>query len=254
MIYEQSDFTIVLESMLALAVFGLLLYWVFRAIFTPFKIKDDPYFGVTIIGTAVSLVAILLIFTLMQAMGSVAHTHKNVVAEIESLYKLKSACLLVSSKDCATIRNAMDGYVRAIFSSDWPKPPDVETEADFERLVVAVSSVMKKMPADALERQNLFLAIDSMIRTRGERMLNEGKEIPKAFYGATGVLICLLVFFYYFLSPKTLFSQVALVVLLSLLGTLLGLVIVYDHPYEGDSGVTQHEFVPALKGLETHQG
>ena len=135
-------------------------------------------------------------------------------------------------------------------ASDWPKPPDHETEADFERLVVSVSGIIKRMPNDSLERQNLFLAMDAMIRTRGERMLNVGKEIPSAFFCAAGVLNSLLVFFFYFLAPKTQFSQVALLVLMAFLGTLMGLVIVYDHPYEGDSGITQHEFVSALKGLE----
>lgn len=251
LIYQQNDFFIVLESAFGMALSGLFLYWALRTLLPPSKVKDEPYFGVTIIGTAVSLVAVLLVFTLMQAMTSVAHTHKNVISELESLYKLKSACMLVSTKDCQTISESMGRYVQSILATDWPKPPDHETEADFERLVISVSGIIKKMPDNSLERQTLFLAMDTTIRTRGERMLNIGKEIPAAFYCAVMVLIVLLVFFFYFLTPKTPFSQVVLAVLLSLLGTVLGLVIVYDHPYEGDSGITKHEFISALKELES---
>jgi hypothetical protein len=91
--------------------------------------------------------------------------------------------------------------------------------------------------------------MDSMIKARHERMLNTGKEIPKAFFGATFCLLTSFVIFFYFLAPQNGFSQLVLAFLLSFIGTLLGLVIVYDHPYDGDSGITQAEFLPTLQAL-----
>jgi hypothetical protein len=248
-IYQRDDFTIILICTSSLVLSGLLLYWLCGLIFSRFKIKEDPYYGVTIIGTALSLTALLLIFTLMQAMGIVNQTHKMVVTEVESLYKVKSACLLVSANECAAITNALDHYVRAILSSDWPKPPDHDTQGSFEGVVVCLRDMIRKNPSDSVERQNLLVALDTMIKARHERMLNTGKEIPKAFFGATFCLLTSFVLFFYFLAPKNRFSQLALALLLSFNGTLLGLVIVYDHPYEGDSGITQAEFQPTLEAL-----
>lgn len=248
-IYRQSDFTIILITMFSLVASGLLLYGLCCLCFSRFKIKEDPYYGVTIIGTALSLTALLLIFTLMQAMGIVNQTHKMVVTEVESLYKVKSSCLLVSSSDCTAITNALDHYVRSILSSDWPKPPDHDTQVSFEGVVVCLRDIIRKHPFDTVERQNLLVALDAMIKARHERMLNTGKEIPRAFFGATFCLLASFVLFFYFLAPKNGFSQLSLALLLSFIGTLLGLVIVYDHPYEGDSGITQAEFYSTLQAL-----
>jgi hypothetical protein len=248
-IYQHDDFTIILICTSSLVLSGLMLYWLCRLIFSPFKIKEDPYYGVTIIGTALSLTALLLIFTLMQAMGIVNQTHKMVVTEVESLYKVKSVCLLVSTDDCTAITNTLDHYVRSILASDWPKPPDHDTQVAYEGVVVCLRDIIRKNPSDSVERQNLLVALDTMIKARHERMLNTGKEIPKAFFGATFCLLTSFVLFFYFLAPKNGFSQLALALLLSFNGTLLGLVIVYDHPYEGDSGVTQAEFRPTLEAL-----
>lgn len=226
-----------------------MLHWLCGLIFSRFNIKEDPYYGVTIIGTALSLTALLLIFTLMQAMGIVNQTHKMVVMEVESLFKVKSACLMVSTNECAAITNAIDHYVRAILSSDWPKPPDHDTQESYEGVVICLRDIIRKNPSDSMERQNLLVALDTMIKARHERMLNTGKEIPKVFFGATFCLLITFVVFFYFLAPKNRFSQLALALLLSFNGTLLGLVIVYDHPYEGDSGITQAEFRPTLEFL-----
>lgn len=226
-----------------------MLHWLCGLIFSRFNIKEDPYYGVTIIGTALSLTALLLIFTLMQAMGIVNQTHKMVVMEVESIFKVKSACLMVSTNECAAITNAIDHYVRAILSSDWPKPPDHDTQESYEGVVICLRDIIRKNPSDSMERQNLLVALDTMIKARHERMLNTGKEIPKAFFGATFCLLITFVVFFYFLAPKNRFSQLALALLLSFNGTLLGLVIVYDHPYEGDSGITQAEFRPTLEFL-----
>ena len=249
LVYGQSDFTIILISTLGLVISGLSFYVLCSVIFARFKIKEDPYYGVTIIGTALSLTALLLIFTLMQAMGIVNQTHKMVVTEVESLYKVKSNCLLVSTSDCGAITDALDHYVHAILSSDWPKPPDHDTQGSFEGLVVCLRNVIRKHPSDTVERQNLLLTLDTMIKARHERMLNTGKEIPNVFYGATFCLLISFVLFFYFLAPKNGFSRIALGLLLSFIGTLLGLVIVYDHPYEGDSGITQAEFHSTLQTL-----
>lgn len=248
-IYQQGDFTIILICTSSLVLFGLMLHWLCGLIFSRFNIKEDPYYGVTIIGTALSLTALLLIFTLMQAMGIVNQTHKMVVMEVESLFKVKSACLMVSTNECAAITNAIDHYVRAIRSSDWPKPLDHDTQESYEGVVVCLRDIIRKNPSDSMERQNLLVALDTMIKARHERMLNTGKEIPKVFFGATFCLLITFVVFFYFLAPKNRFSQLALALLLSFNGTLLGLVIVYDHPYEGDSGITQAEFRPTLEFL-----
>ena len=248
-LYRQSDFTIILISMFSLVAVGHLLYGFCRLCFSRFRVKEEPYYGVTIIGTALSLTALLLIFTLMQAMGIVTQTHKMVVTEVESLYKVKSSCLLVSSEDCKTITNALDHYVRSILSSDWPKPPDHDTQGSYESLVVCLRDLIRKHASDTVVRQNLLVTMDSMIKARHERMLNTGKEIPKAFFGATFCLLTSFVIFFYFLAPQNGFSQLVLAFLLSFIGTLLGLVIVYDHPYDGDSGITQAEFLPTLQAL-----
>lgn len=228
---------------------GHLLYWLCGRCFSRFKIKEDAYYGVTIIGTALSVTALLLIFTLMQAMGIVNQTHKMVVTEVESLYKVKSSCLLASATECVAITSALDRYVRSILASDWPKPPDNDTQGSFEGVAVCLRDIIRKHPSDTVERQNLLLALDAMIKARHERMLNTGKEIPRAFYGATLCLLTSFVLFFYFLAPKNRFSQLSLALLLSFVGTLLGLVIVYDHPYEGDSGITQAEFRSTLEAL-----
>jgi hypothetical protein len=96
---------------------GLGLYNLLKIIFYGRKLWEDSYFGVTIVGTVLSLNAVLLTFTLIQSIKSSEEISGYVSRELQSLYILETEMLPLTSTSLNQVKPFFRDYLVSVMAN-----------------------------------------------------------------------------------------------------------------------------------------
>jgi hypothetical protein len=257
-IHSGSDSTIILFHTSLYVVFGLLLYNSLKLMFHNKKLWEDSYFGVTIIGTVLSLNAVLLTFTLIQSIKSSEEISGYVSRELQSLYTLETEMLPLTSDSLNQIKPFLQDYITSVMDNEWPLMDsgkrDEITEAKFHELLVAARTFSIKSKSEESAKQRITEAIPEVIKYRYDRIKTRGRNISKTYFFVIYFLEALLVVQFFILTRRSSLSQIILIIHLMILGIMLALIVVYNHPYEGETSNSSKEFLPMIERLNNLQG
>ena len=93
-----------------------------------------------------------------------------------------------------------------------------------------------------------------VIKYRYDRIKTRGTNISQTYFNVIYFLEFLLVLQFFILTRRNALSQLILTIHLSILGVMLALIVVYSHPYEGETSNSSKEFQPMLERLDDMQG
>lgn len=257
-IHSGSDFTIILFHTTFYVIVGLGLYNLLKIIFYGRKLWEDSYFGVTIVGTVLSLNAVLLTFTLIQSIKSSEEISGYVSRELQSLYILETEMLPLTSTSLNQVKPFFKDYLVSVMENEWPLMDsgqrDVITEGKFHDLLIAARTFSIRNKSEETAKQRIAESIPNVVRYRYDRIKTRGKNISQTYFFVIYFLEILLVIQYFLLTRRSALSQMILTIHLMILGVMLALIIVYNHPYEGETSNSAKEFLPMLGRLDDMQG
>ena len=257
-IHSGRDHIIILYHTFFYVTVGLILYNILKGIFNKKKLWEDTYYGVTVIGTVLSLNAVLLTFTLIQCIKTNEEISGYVSRELQSLYNLETEMLPLHSTSIKQIKPYFKDYIVSVIENEWPLMDsgkrDQLTEKKFHDLIFAARTFSLHNKSEETAKQRITETIPEIIKYRYDRIKTRGKNISQTYFNVIYFLEFLLVLQFFLLTRRTALSQTILAIHLSILGVMLALIVVYNHPYEGETSNSSSEFKPMLERLDDIQG
>lgn len=252
------DYEVVPMVSLLYVACGTTVFYITKIILDRMQIFGESYFSVTIIGTTLSLNAVLLIFVLIQSISTFQKVQDVVNNELKSLYVIDKEITPLSSRAIDQIKPFYKEYLESVISSEWLLMPtnllDEKTEYLFDDFV---SSLVTFTPQSNVERQiksELVPMTKEAAAARYLRIKSRGTALSSAFFYSVLLLQGLFVIHFALLTRRDIFSQCALLIYQINLGLLLGLIVIYDHPFQGDSGIKSDYFLPMLERINNLRG
>ena len=253
-LYVLSDLTILFFFVAATCIYSLLLYNVLRFTVGRLRLPTDSYFGITIIGTLVSISAILLAFTLIQAIGTTQKIDNQIANEVTIMELLDEKLLILKIDSVGKIRAGLLAYVRSVVEDEWKTMAALEDYPKTQKLYDDIlHEVYAVKPNNSLEGEVLSeirSILDDLTKARYMRLSLAGKNMPKIFWVGIMFLFTVNIVQFFFLTNRSNYSSFILTLHMSSLGILLGLVFIYDHPFIGESRIKSDSFVKVLHRME----
>ena len=257
-LYLFNDLAILGLVWLAYLSIGLLMFFGLKFVLDRMQIFGNPYFSVTIIGTTLSLNAVLLIFVLIQSISTFQKVKEIVNNELRSLYAIEKAITPLSSRAVDQIRPQFSDYLNAVMTSEWKymssKNRDEATEVQFDEFIEALAKFTPQNDWERKLKEELMPMIEEAASARYLRIKNRGTQLSYIFFVGVIIMQFLFVLHFALLTKRDGFSQFAVVIYQSILGVLLGLLVIYDHPFQGKSGIGPDEFQPMLERVQNTYG
>lgn len=240
-VYTQPDLLILSTFMLSTCVFCVVLYSLLSSTIGKLNIPTDGYFAVAIIGAMTSLVAVLLTFTLIQSINTYNRANEAVLTEISAIELLYKRAVFLDNKYTKDLKDKTRNYVSDIIESDWytmiTGQRSESTEETFNKLLISVSRASHASDVDQETAWDLSTSFGEVVKGRYDRLKLAGNNLPPIYYMAILVLFIIHILQFFLLTKRSFFSLTILNLNMAALGLLLGLVFVYDHPFEGETAV-----------------
>lgn len=240
-LYEFPDVEIVFIFILITTLYAFIFYNFLRICTSNITLPHDGYFGVTIIGTLTSLNAVLLIFTLVQAINTNAKAKQLVLNEISSIELFSKKLEFIPEEDAKNIRYDLVVYLDAVADSGWEMmitgKPSQSTEAAFAHLISTIPHLRDNKELDRDFLKEVFASFTDLVKSRYDRLKMGGTRLPYYYLLAVFFLFTVHILQFFVLTKRNNYSLLILELHMACLGLLLGLVFVYDHPFEGETSV-----------------
>jgi hypothetical protein len=257
-LYGFNDLMIVCFVWIFYIISGFIFFYPLKLLFDRIGMHGNSFFSVTIIGTTLSLNAVLLIFVLIQSISTVKNIKEITNNELRSLYAIQKAIVPLSSQGTDQIKPQFQEYLNSVISREWQymstNEIDEKTEQFFDDFL---DSLLKFTPQNLLEKkikEELLPLTKEAASARYLRIKNRGTQLPAVFFIAVLLLEFLFVLHFALLTKRDAFSQCALTIYQSSLGILLGLIVIYDYPFQGESGIAPTEFMHLLEQIDNFYG
>lgn len=234
---SKSEMQAIIISVMTSCIYSLILYCILSATIGRFNLPQDNYFAIAIIGAMTSLVAVLLTFTLIQSQNSYSRASEAVSSEISAIELLYKRSIYLENQYTKEISINTLNYVNSIIASDWYAMNtglrSETTEESFNKLLISVSRASHASDVDQETAWDLSTSFGEVVKARYDRLKIAGKNLPEFFYVSILLLFTIHIIQFFLLTKRNFFSLTVLCLNMAALGVLLGLIFVYDHPFEG---------------------
>jgi hypothetical protein len=240
-IYAKSDFQILAIFVIASCLYASILYGFLCVTIGRLNLPSDNYFAVTIIAAMTSLVAVLLTFTLIQSINAYSRANEAILSEISSVELLYKRAIYLNNRYTDELSANTRGYVNQVIENDWHTMITGErseaAEKAFDKLLFSVSKASHAPDVDQETAWDLSTSFGEVVKSRYDRLKLAGNNLPTFFYMAIFVLFNIHILQFFLLTKRNYFSLLILSLHMAALGLLLGLIFVYDHPFEGGTAI-----------------
>jgi hypothetical protein len=227
-------------------IYAFLLYNFLWITIGRLRLPDDSYFGVTIIGALTSLNAVLLTFTLVQAIGTYNKAQASVLSEISSIELFSKRLSFIPAQETQEIRHELRTYLDAVADSGWDmmvkRTSSDKSESAFSSLIKSIPHLKDNKEIDRDFLKEIFLSFNELVKSRTERLNMAGVHLPYYYLWGVCFLFTIHIIQFFLLTKRCNYSLIILELHMASLGLLLGFVFVYDHPFEGETSVKPETF------------
>ena len=240
-LYVLPDVEIVFLFVILTVSYTFFVYYILQFTLGRLALPTDNYFGVTIVGTLTSLNAVLLIFTLVQAINTNSKAKSLVMSEISSVELFNKKLNFIPEQQAAEIRHQLGDYLDAVAVSGWDAMitgiPSKKTEAIFSHLINTIPHLRDNKEIDRDYLKEIFSSFADLVKSRYDRLKMGGTRLPYYYLLAIFFLFTLHILQFFLLTKPNKYSLSILEIHMACLGLLLGIVVVYDHPFEGETSI-----------------
>jgi hypothetical protein len=214
------------------------------------KERDEAVFSA--FNAVVSMLGVVLAFSLVQANATLRALEGKVVKEAAAFEALDRALLRIGKPGSAGLRTSLAAYGQSIVTDEWPKLGVGERSPKTDDLFNALSKGIHALSQDGTGQQaiygELIKTLDDLADLREELISDADPDtsgLPVFFWttilGLIAVAFCLAT-----LTVPTLGRTVAVGAAGAAIALLLAFVIIVDVPFEGDTSVSPRPLQKAL--------
>jgi hypothetical protein len=248
-----TDFEILFFFVSIVDIYAFIIYHLLWVSIGRFALPNDNYFGVTIIGTLTSLNAVMLSFTLVQTINSYNNANLLMQKEISSIELLDKKLILLKSNTSSQIKGHILNYLHCVADHEWQSMKtgirDPETEKSFQEIMNSVARTASMSNINKEVLSDFLRSFDELVTSRYDRLKVSGQKMPIIFYYAVFLLITIHVMQFFLLTKRAYFSLSILLLHMSALGSLIGLIYIYDNPYEGSTSIKSDNYARLAKRI-----
>ena len=241
-IYSIPDVWLLLIFTAAVPLYAFLVFHVLCVLLNKRAFEHDSYYGMNMFNSTAAMTGILLVFTLVQAIGTVQKIKVAVNDEVVAIERVDLLLANYGVQEAELARKQLRHYVTSIVNDDWDHMLHPTDQIRMSNELVELSDFLVKLPSTTVQEKDLYsksnAAMSDLLKTRNTRMQFAGGSLPRIFFLGIFLLLNLSIFFYYHLSKKDRFASYTLLFQMGAIGVLVGLVVIYDNPYFGENGVT----------------
>ena len=201
----------------------------------------------------VTLTALVLAFSLVQAQTNLRETQANLQREAGAVNAIWNALEPLDSSDATELRDRLRVYVHRIIDHEWP----LLARGDYDRHADAILSDMlhkarraaQATPADGQTYSSVIQDLDTLYDTSNARRSSASLRLAPSFWHAIFLLVLVSVLMAAGLpcTPAYMFSTA---LMSTALAVLIALTIIVDVPFQGESAVRPTELLKALHHME----
>lgn len=254
-IYQLSDIQIILLFVLATLLYTATLYSILLLTLSRFQIPMDNFFGITIIGTLVSLSAVLLVFTLIQSISLSQRIEAHVKTEVALIETLDETLTLFSDQKAREARQKLILYITSVINEEWPKMKQGEeslaTEKLFDTILPTTAEITTNKKSEEEVYEHAISICYDLAKSRHMRLVYSGTKLSDHFWLGITFLFTLNILQFFLLARRNYYSLVILSLHMSALGLLLGLIFIHDQPFEATNRDLLEPYSNALEDLAT---
>jgi len=254
-LYEIPDLVILVGFTILVPAYAYILYSGLRFIFRKRELPHDAYLGINMFNSTIAISAFLLTFTLVQAFGTIQNINSEISEETAIIEQLDRFLISIRDSESMDIRDKLKQYIRSVITKEW-----MELRSESGRFKVSkeftdlFNAATHALTLSTTQHHDLYeksvTHVEELGRLRHHRMKHVGKGISPIFFFGIFLLITTSILFFFYLSKKNVFSANALLFQMTALGTLCGLIVVYDQPFNGESGVTAKAYERTLEMMD----
>ena len=256
-LYGFTDFEILLTFILFTPSISYFIYLVVWRALGDSSDYHDSFLGIGLFTASFSICALLLSFTMVQAITTVQTVKKSVFDEVVVIEELDALLLSHREPEVSKIRGLMKAYVSSVID-EWGFMVKPEQRMIVSKDLLILSKLIHgKLPVTPDGQKVFYDKVVSLLndlkKARYYRLQHAGKSLPSIYWWAISFLMVNSVVLYSIITRKTKLSAYVLVLPMTALGTILGLVVIYDNPFTGDSGVSIEPYKISLQKMEVRE-
>jgi hypothetical protein len=214
------------------------------------KERDEAIFSA--FGTVISMLSVVLAFSLVQANNTLREFQNKVTKEAAALEALDRTLLTIGKPGFAQLRPRLAAYAQSIVTDEWPRLADGERSAITDDLFNALAKGVHDLSPDDARQQTMYAelvkTLDELADLREELLAGADPETSglPVFFWSTILGLITVAFCLAMLTIPTLGRTVAVGAAAAAIALLLAFVIIVDIPFEGDTSVSSRPLQKAL--------
>ena len=253
-LYQFSDPVIIWISIVTSIVIMFVLHAVCHRIIGNRVPKEGFKFAETIHNSMISLFTLVLAFSLVQAIGNYRQANTQVATEAAQINNLDRLLTRFNSDKAADVRQHLTAYTKSIVEDDWPALVNGGASKKTTDLFKPVSQGIISIHPENDRQVSLYASAVNLAhdleRMREVRLESGTLQIPTNYWMV--ILFAMLAkILLSALLDRSAMGTYVLCVQMAVLGALLGLVLIFDEPYKGQTSVQPDNFVSVLEKMRT---
>ena len=252
-LYSLSDATLVI---------GFTLFWAGLVVLLPLLTipfprlepgADKTDFVLRIQGTLFTMTGFALAMTLVQAQANFRKVEAMIQSEASHINNLDRLLTRYGDPSVSAIRPMLLDYTSSIVKNEWPAMAkghgDDGTLAKFVPVARAVAAISPTPGRQTTLYTEMLHAIDVIAEARETRIEDVEISLPGIYWGVVWLAMAILVLASCSIQ-RSWFRTFFLAGQAGILGALIGVVFVSDHPFKGQTTVPTHPFDMAIMAMK----
>lgn len=253
--HSLPDYVILLAFTVVVPLYALTIYGALSYSFRNRHLPHDGYLGINMFNSSIAISAFLLTFTLVQAIGTLQKVNQAVYEETAVIEQLDMVLLDYGEAEAADVRQKLQRYIKSVIVQELGDSIAAAGKKRVSKELYELSyAVTHQLLTKTTQQKELYDKAVSLMedlgKARFQRMQHVGKTLAPVFLLGIFLLITTSILLFFYLSRKNRYSAFALLFQMTALGTLCGLVAIYDNPFTGESGVTAEAYETSLEMIE----
>ena len=253
-LYQFPDAVIILISIVGSIIAMFVIHAICHRIIGERVPKEGFKFAETIHNSMISLFTLVLAFSLVQAIGNFRQANTQVATEAAQINNLDRLLTRFNSEKAADIRQHLMAYTKSIVEDDWPALVNGGASQKTTDLFKPVSQGIIAIHPENDRQVSLYASAVNLAhdleRMREVRLESGTLQIPTNYWMV--ILFAMLAkILLSALLDRSGMGNYVLGVQMAVLGALLGLVLIFDEPYKGQTSVQPDNFVSVLEKMRT---
>lgn len=253
-LYQFSDPVIISISIVTSIVVMFVIHAICHRIIGNRVPPEGFKFAETIHNSLISLFTLVLAFSLVQAIGNYRQANTQVATEAAQINNLDRLLTRFNSDKAADVRQHLTAYTKSIVEDDWPALVNGGASQKTTDLFKPVSHGIIAIHPENDRQVSLYASAVNLAhdleRMREVRLESGTLQIPTNYWMV--ILFAMLSkILLSALLDRSGMGNYVLGVQMAVLGALLGLVLIFDEPYKGQTSVQPDNFVSVLEKMRT---